>query len=51
MADDAYDRNEGVIDMDACVRPLVEAMSGARQRERTVGHAPILGVCPPTESA
>jgi hypothetical protein len=30
MADDAYDRNEDVIDMDACARGLVEAMSGSR---------------------
>jgi hypothetical protein len=30
MADDAYGQNEGAIDMEACVRPLVEALDEGR---------------------
>ncbi len=32
MADEGYRQNEGAIDMDACARPLVDALSGARER-------------------
>ena len=43
MADEAYARNEGAIDMDACVRGLVEAIGGYRRGDgcaRAFGDGP-----------
>ena len=34
MADEAYRQNESAIDMDACARPLADALSDARERGR-----------------
>lgn len=39
MAEDAYARNGSAIDMDVCVRPLVEAVSDAYDRRRGPGCA------------
>jgi glycosyltransferase involved in cell wall biosynthesis len=43
MAADAYVRNQGLIDMSACVQPLVEAIGQARERRRRVGQTAPLG--------
>lgn len=49
MADEAYERNRDVIDMDVCVRWLVEAMESARH-PRLDAPAPAVAAWPPAAS-
>jgi glycosyltransferase involved in cell wall biosynthesis len=42
MAEEAYARNEDAIDMDSCVRPLVEAIAAAPERSAHLEPAPLL---------
>ena len=42
MAEEAYARNESAIDMDSCVRPLVEAIGAAPERSGHLEPAPLL---------
>jgi glycosyltransferase involved in cell wall biosynthesis len=44
IAAEAYAANEGLIDMDACVQRLVQAVGDARARPRSVGHTTALGL-------
>jgi len=50
MAASAYAANEALIDMDACVGRLVEAVGEARARSRGALPATLFGMCPPSES-
>lgn len=50
IAANAYARNQGLIDVDAGVRALVEAVDLARERLRPVGQAAVLGTGPSMES-
>jgi glycosyltransferase involved in cell wall biosynthesis len=43
IAANAYVQNESLIDMNACVHRLVEAMGDARDRSRNFGQAPLPG--------
>jgi glycosyltransferase involved in cell wall biosynthesis len=51
IAANAYVQNESLIDMDASVRRLVEAVGEARERLRNLGHAAPLGTRRPSEES
>ena len=50
IAASAHAANEALIDMDACVGHLVEAVGEARARSRAALPASLFGMCPPSES-